>query len=157
MIENGNNENLVLLKKAILEEAESFLKTHKNNLNSENSSDDQNYSSNDTLINATSDLSKTILKIDEFLENLDKNENKDAKEDNKSDCLIYDSNFSSFHSHSDIHDDGLLTSTTTSSNEDSSIFRSSATNDVKSLLKQKLLDVAAKKFVTKESKYFQRL
>ena len=60
-----NNDNLISLKAAILIEADDFININKMNLNSEKVDEKKD----DNLIENRDDFTKTISKIDEFLEN----------------------------------------------------------------------------------------
>jgi hypothetical protein len=147
MIDNGNNDNLISLKEAILIEADDFIKINKMNLNIVNVSQEND----DNLIENSDDFTNTISKIDEFLENLDK-----QKSDNQNDeieILNYNEQISTFQHNPH---DGASTSTTTCS-EDSSITKKSLSDDIKSLLKQKLLDGAAQRACTVGSKESKNL
>ena len=148
MLENGNIENLDLLKQAILDEADKFLKIQKINTNNEVIEQKSSLESIFLTSNEDEDLTKTILKIDEFLENLDKKELSSSIEISKNnDQTKNEFEICRFNS---LENNGLSTSSTLCS-ENSTISHKSVRSDVKSILKQKLLD-AAQRAGSKESK-----
>lgn len=159
MIENGNNESLNLLKQAILDEADKYLKSNKLNLTSDSNQSNEQQKLDNSLIASNEDLSKTILKIDEFLENLDKSEHENtSRNDTQQNAENRKSEFEqisfvgSSRSLFSQREENELTTSSSFCSEDSSISRTSmGTNSVKSILKQKLLETVAQKVNTKES------
>lgn len=176
MIQDGSNENLYELKKEILREAEDYIKkpSNKLSLNIESLNDTKNAIENEKkdLVDENDDVTNAILKIDEFLGNLDTSDN--SRDEFKITSYADESQFSfaSVESNDSImlnKETRMQNSTTTSTTAKSNIKTASAfalnddskndciildnivnCSNVKSILKQKLLDSAAKKASLKD-------
>ena len=146
MADNGNSENLRKLKEAILSEADSYISTLRIEDEPQKSPQIAKQATRSPL---SEDLTQTISKIDEYLEKLNAEVRMQSKQkkihtEESIDFLIEDISIDS-----SIDRCESRSSISTVSN-DSQI-------DVKSILKQKILDSAAKKINCNESslKYFR--